>query len=57
MSMSLDGFVATPDRDLAPLYPDLENLRHTEALAELIEATGAVASSKRRQPRARRTSR
>jgi hypothetical protein len=47
MSMSLDGFVATRDRDLRPLYPDLESLRHTEPLAEMIEATGAVVMGRR----------
>jgi dihydrofolate reductase len=47
MSMSLDGFVATRDRDLTPLYPDLESLRHTGPLAEMIEATGAVVMGRR----------
>ena len=47
MSMSLDGFVADRNGNAAPLYPDLENLRHTAALAEMIEATGAVVMGRR----------
>lgn len=40
MSMSLDGFVADRERDSSSLYPDIGNLWNTEALAEMIEATG-----------------
>ena len=47
MSMSLDGFVADRDSDSTALYPDLENLRNNEALAEMIETTGAVAMGRR----------
>ena len=47
LSMSLDGFIATRDRDLAPLYDDLERLREGEALAEMIQATGAVLMGRR----------
>jgi dihydrofolate reductase len=47
MSMSLDGFVADREGDSSALYPDLANLRNTEALAELIEATGAVVMGRR----------
>lgn len=42
MSMSLDGFIADPDGDSSSLYPDIGNLRNTEAPAEMIEDTGAV---------------
>jgi dihydrofolate reductase len=42
MSMSLDGFVADRSGDSSALYPDLGDLRNTEALSEMIEATGAV---------------
>jgi len=47
MSMSLDGFVADRDRKPIALFPDLENLRNTPALAEMIEATGAVLMGRR----------
>lgn len=47
MSMSLDGFVADRNGDVASLYPDLETLRDSEALAEMIEATGAVVMGRR----------
>lgn len=40
--MSLDGFIADPDGDSSSLYPDIGNLRNTEAPAEMIEDTGAV---------------
>jgi dihydrofolate reductase len=47
MSMSLDGFVADRDGDNGPLYRDLANLRNGTALAEMIEATGAVVMGRR----------
>lgn len=47
MTMSLDGFVADRDGGLTALYPDLEELRNTEALAEMIEAVGAVVMGRR----------
>ena len=47
MSMSLDGFVAGADGDSSALYFDLEHLPHTEALAEMIERTGAVVMGRR----------
>lgn len=47
MTMSLDGFVADRNGALTPLYPDLERLRETEALAEMIETTGAVVMGRR----------
>lgn len=47
MSMSLDGFVADRDRDSTALYPDLGDLRNNEALAEMIESTGAVVIGRR----------
>jgi len=45
--MSLDGFIAPLDGDLSAFYPDLERLRDTEALSEMIEATGAVVMGRR----------
>ena len=47
MAMSLDGFVADRSGDVRALYPDLDNLRNTEALAEMIAATGAVVMGRR----------
>jgi dihydrofolate reductase len=47
MSMSLDGFIADQSGDLGPLYPDLADLRTSEALAEDIETTGAVVMGRR----------
>lgn len=47
MSMSLDGFIADPDGDSRSLYPDLGNLRNSEALAEMSEDTGAVVMGRR----------
>ena len=42
MTLSLDGFVNDADGDVSRLYPNLEDLRYTEALAEEIRTTGAV---------------
>ena len=42
MTLSLDGFVSTPEGDVSLLYPDLGDLRYTEMLQEEMEATGAV---------------
>ena len=47
MSTSLDGFVADRNGSAAPLYPDLEELRYGEAVAEEIETTGAVLMGRR----------
>jgi dihydrofolate reductase len=49
MTMSLDGFVADPDGDAGPLYPDLEALRGTPTpyMDALIEETGAVLMGRR----------
>jgi dihydrofolate reductase len=47
MSMSLDGFVADREGDSSSLYPDLGELRNTDALAEMIESTGAVVLGRR----------
>jgi hypothetical protein len=47
MSMSLDGFVADRDGGSSAPYPDLENLRHSEGLADMIEAIGAVVMGRR----------
>ena len=43
MTMSLDGFVADRSGDVGVLYPDFAALRHSEALTEVVAATGAVA--------------
>lgn len=42
MTMSLDGFVSDRKGSVDLLYPDLEALRRTDMLQELIRATGAV---------------
>ena len=47
MSISLDGYVATADGDVSPLYPDLGELRHREPLRGMIAATGAVIMGRR----------
>ena len=48
MSMSLDGRgdVAI-GQVIRALYPDLDNLRNTDVLAAMIEATGAVVMGRR----------
>ena len=47
MTVSLDGFVADQGGSLARLYPDLEALRDTAYMQDLIEETGAVLMGKR----------
>ena len=47
MAMSLDGFVNDRNGDVGRLYPDLEALRKTEMLQELIKTTGAVVMGRR----------
>ena len=47
MTMSLDGFVSDRNGDVGILYPDLAGLRHTQALKEVVAATGAVAMGRR----------
>ena len=47
MAMSLDGFVNDRNGDVGRLYPDLEALRKTEMLRELIKTTGAVVMGRR----------
>jgi len=47
MTMSLDGYVSDPSGSVDRLYPDLEQLRRTEALQELIKAAGAVVMGRR----------
>jgi dihydrofolate reductase len=47
MSMSLDGFVSDRGGSVERLYPDLETLRETEFLQELIRRTGAVVMGRR----------
>lgn len=42
MTISLDGFVNDRNGDVSNLYPDLDELRKTEMLQELIGTTGAV---------------
>jgi dihydrofolate reductase len=41
-TMSLDGFMNDRTGSLAPLYPDLSQLRETEMLQESMQSTGAV---------------
>src|SRR6266705_60183 len=47
MTMSLDGFVNDRNGDVSRLYPDLEALRQTEFLQEVIKTTGAVVMGRR----------
>jgi len=47
MAMSLDGFVNDRNGDVGRLYPDLEALRKTEMLQEVIKTTGAVVMGRR----------
>ncbi len=47
MTMSLDGFINDRNGGVDHLYPDLEALRKTEALQELIRTTGAVVMGRR----------
>lgn len=47
MTMSVDGFVADRTGSLSVLYPDLDELRHTEMLKEEIARTGAVVMGRR----------
>lgn len=46
-TMSLDGFIADRNGDLSCLYPDLEELRHTEFLQESMRNTGAAVMGRR----------
>lgn len=46
-TMSVDGFIADRNGDSSILYPDLENLRHTDMLKESIARTGAVVMGRR----------
>jgi dihydrofolate reductase len=47
MTISLDGFVADQNGNAGRLYPDLEALRHTAYMQDLIEQTGAVLMGRR----------
>ncbi|MGH2558267.1 MAG: dihydrofolate reductase family protein [Thermomicrobiales bacterium] len=47
MTMSLDGFVNDRNGDVSSLYPDLEELRETEMLQEIMRSTGAVVMGRR----------
>jgi dihydrofolate reductase len=47
MTVSLDGFVATPDGDLSPLYQDFEEMVASDYMAELVAMTGAVLMGRR----------
>ena len=47
MTMSLDGFVADELGKVEPLYEDLEDLRSTSYMAEMIAETGAVLMGRR----------
>lgn len=42
MTMSLDGFINDRNGDVSRLYPDLETLRKTQILQQIIKTTGAV---------------
>lgn len=42
MTVSLDGYVNDRDGSVERLYPDLDALRQSESLQELIERTGAA---------------
>lgn len=43
MAMSLDGFVADRDGNVAPLYPAFAEMVSSDFMREIIAATGAVA--------------
>jgi len=47
MTISVDGFVTDRHGDLGPLYTDLESLRDSGYMRELIDRTGAVLMGKR----------
>jgi dihydrofolate reductase len=46
-TLSLDGFMNDRNGSLAPLYPDLDELRETEMLQESIKSTGAAVMGRR----------
>ena len=47
MTMSLDGFVQDRNGSVDRLYPDLEALRNSEELQEVVRRTGAVVMGRR----------
>jgi dihydrofolate reductase len=47
MTTSLDGFVTDPSGSSSRLYPDLEELRGTAYMQDMVEATGAVLMGRR----------
>ncbi len=47
MTMSLDGFVSDRNGEVGRLYPDMEAMRQTEQLQEVIRSTGAVVMGRR----------
>jgi dihydrofolate reductase len=47
MTMSLDGFVADRNGGVGALYPDFEEMRQSDTLREIVEATGAVVMGRR----------
>ena len=47
MTMSLDGFVSDRTGSVERLYPDLDTLRGTRYMTDLIEETGAVLMGRR----------
>jgi dihydrofolate reductase len=47
MTISLDGFVADSDGNASALYPDLAELRGTDYMNSMVEATGAVVMGRR----------
>ncbi|NLX09667.1 MAG: dihydrofolate reductase [Chloroflexi bacterium] len=42
MTMSLDGFISDRNGDIGILYSDMDTLRESEGLQEMIRTTGAV---------------
>ena len=42
MTMSLDGFIHDQNGSVGSLYPDLADLRNTEALQQAMKTTGAM---------------
>lgn len=47
MAMSLDGFVSDRNGDVSRLYPDMDAMRESDVLQELLRTTGAVMMGRR----------
>ena len=56
MTMSLDGFISDRNGDIGILYSDLDTLRESEGLQEMIRTTGAVVMGRHAYDMARETS-